>query len=103
MGKWNIGFEKGAGEYKETWRRGDKRESDLRHKGEAAAWRAINGRSVSARIGCSLSLVGGSVVLHRVSLYLLCCLEPFGPHHFFPAGVYARAVWCLSSTAFVHG
>ncbi|CAM9165289.1 unnamed protein product [Sphacelaria rigidula] len=45
MGKWHLGVKKGAEEFKSTWRREHRRESDRRHKREAATWRTVNQRT----------------------------------------------------------
>ncbi|CAM9503947.1 unnamed protein product, partial [Sphacelaria rigidula] len=42
LSEWHIEVEKGAEAFEDTWRRADKRESDRRHKREAAASRAAN-------------------------------------------------------------
>ena len=52
MGKWHLGVEKGAQELEDAWRCADKRESDRRHRREAAALRAANQRIAPARISC---------------------------------------------------
>ena len=52
MGKWHLGVEKGAQELEDAWRCADKRESDRRHRREAAALRAANRRIAPARISC---------------------------------------------------
>ena len=52
MGKWHLGVEKGAQELEDAWRCADKRESDRRHRREAAASRVANRRIAPARISC---------------------------------------------------
>ena len=48
IGKWYLGVEKGVEELKDTWRRENKRESDLCHTREAAPSRAANLRAATA-------------------------------------------------------
>ena len=53
MGKWHLGVEKGAQELEDdAWRCADKRESDRRHRREAAASRFAYRRTAPARISC---------------------------------------------------
>ncbi len=49
---WYAGVERGGQEFEDAWRLADKRESDRRHKQEAAASRAANRRIPSVHSGC---------------------------------------------------
>ena len=78
MGKWHLGVEKGAQELEDAWRCADKRESDRRHRREAAALRAANQRIAPACISCWFI----SVVVALRSLPVCVCIFSDAPGSF---------------------
>ena len=74
MGRWHLGVEQGAQEHEDAWRCADKRESDRRHRREAAAPRGSPTEGLHLLVSGVDCLRGGSPAKSSgVRLYCLRC------------------------------